>query len=127
MAIHKNIRQKVYEKYDGHCAYCGIFLTPKQMHVDHIKPKISNGTDDFENLNPSCKDCNNYKCHSSLETFRMYAKQMFNEKLHYLFKSKTKMQIAFNFGVLKLSEWDGIFHFEAVEKIKNNTSDKLEQ
>ena len=45
MAIHKNIRRKVYEKYEGHCAYCGIFLNEKQMHIDHINPKVNNGTD----------------------------------------------------------------------------------
>lgn len=106
-------RQKVYEKYDKHCAYCGILLTDiKQMQVDHIIPKIDRGTDDFENLNPSCKHCNNYKCHSSLETFRHYLNQMLNIKLNYLFRSKTKMQIAMNFGVIQLFKWDNKFYFE---------------
>jgi 5-methylcytosine-specific restriction endonuclease McrA len=111
MAINKKTRQIVYEKYDGRCAYCGNLLV-KGWHVDHIQPKTAGGCDGFENLNPSCYACNNYKCHSSLETFRMYTKQMLNEKLHYLFKSKTKMQVAINFGAVILKEWDGLFYFE---------------
>jgi 5-methylcytosine-specific restriction endonuclease McrA len=107
-------REKVYNKFGGRCSYCGVYLV-KGWNVDHINPKVLGGTDDFENLNPSCKDCNNYKCHSDLETFRMYTKQMFNEKLHYLFKSKTKMQVAINMGVITHKEWDGIFYFERLK------------
>ena len=106
-------RQKVFYKYGGKCAYCGCELT-NGWHVDHINPKVYHGTNDFENLNPSCKYCNNYKCHSTLETFRMYTKQMLNEKLHYLFKSKTKMQVAINMGAVKLEKWDGKFYFETL-------------
>ena len=107
----KQLRETVFKKYGGKCAYCGIELV-KGFHVDHINPKVYGGKDELDNLNPSCKDCNNYKCHSQLETFRMYAKQMFNERLDYLFKSKVKMQVAINMGVIKLTEWDGIFYYE---------------
>ncbi len=31
-------RQQVYDKCDGHCAYCGVEITLKQMQVDHIQP-----------------------------------------------------------------------------------------
>ena len=110
----KKIREIVFKKYDCKCAYCGVELE-KGWHVDHINPQVYGVNNDLSNLNPSCKDCNNYKCHSQLETFRMYAKQMFNEKLEYLFKSKTKMQVAINMGVVQLSEWDGKFYFEKVD------------
>ena len=112
------VREIVFKKYDGKCAYCGIDLV-KGWNVDHINPKINGGGNELENLNPSCKDCNNYKCHSQLETFRMYAKQMFNEKLNYLFKSKTKMQVAINMGVIIHNEWDGIFYYERVQILNN--------
>ena len=32
-------RQKVYDKYNGHCAYCGKPITIKDNQVDHILPK----------------------------------------------------------------------------------------
>lgn len=105
-------RLEIWQKFNGHCAYCGIEITVKSMQVDHIQPIVFKGSDLIENLNPSCKECNNYKCHAGLELFRTYTKQMLNDKLHYLFKSKTKMQVAINFGVIELKKWDGKFYFE---------------
>ena len=109
--ITESTRISVFNKCFGKCAYCGIELK-KGWHVDHIKPKVFGGTDDFENLNPSCKDCNNYKCHTDLEEYRNQLRKMLNEKLEYLFKSKTKMQVAINMGSIKHAEWDGLFYFE---------------
>jgi 5-methylcytosine-specific restriction endonuclease McrA len=111
----KQIREAVFIKCNGHCAYCGTKLL-KGWNVDHIDPKVYGGSNDLDNLNPSCIDCNKYKSHSTLETFRWYAKQMFNEKLHYLFKSKTKMQVAINMGVIVHHEWDGVFYFERIKR-----------
>jgi len=105
-------RFNIWQKYSGHCAYCGTEITIKSMQIDHIKPLIFHGLDNIENLNPACKDCNLYKSSCSIETFRIFTKQMLNEKLHYLFKSKTKMQVAINFGSIELKKWDGKFYFE---------------
>lgn len=107
------IRTIVFDKYGGRCAYCGVYLV-KKWNVDHIKPKVFGGTNDFHNLNPSCKDCNNYKCHTDLEGYRKQLYKMVNEKLEYLFKSKTKMQVAMNMGIIKHTFWDGKFYFERV-------------
>jgi hypothetical protein len=116
MVMKKDKRNKVYEKYNGQCAYCGTFMYYSDMQVDHIIPIRSGGTNDIDNLNPSCRYCNNYKRTMDIETFRIYLKQMLNDKLHYLFKSKTKMNIAINTGVVKIEQWDGVFHFEAIKK-----------
>lgn len=32
----KRIRELVYQKYDGHCAYCGREIAMEDMQVDHI-------------------------------------------------------------------------------------------
>ena len=111
----KNKREIVFKKYDGKCAYCGVPLV-KGWNIDHIKPKASGGSNDLENLNPSCRDCNNYKCNSSLDDFRYYTQKMLNEQLEYLFKSKTKMQVAINMGAVTLQKWDGLFYFEKLLK-----------
>lgn len=41
MSKHKSIpkkdRLKIYEKYNGHCAYCGCELNYKDMQVDQLK------------------------------------------------------------------------------------------
>jgi 5-methylcytosine-specific restriction endonuclease McrA len=107
----KQLRMFVFNKCAKKCAYCGTPLL-KGWHIDHIKPKVFGGTNDLENLNPSCKDCNNYKCHTDLEGYRKQLKKMLNEKREYLFKSKTKMQVAINMGSVKLIDWDGKFYFE---------------
>jgi len=106
-------RQEVYDRFGGKCAYCGTDLV-KGWHIDHIHPKVFGGGNEFKNLNPSCKDCNNYKCHTNLEEYRSQLKRMLNEKIEYLFKSKTKMQVAMNMGSIKHLEWDGKFYFETL-------------
>lgn len=75
MAISKATRVAVYSKYNGHCAYCGRKIEYKDMQVDHFKPlgayaEENRGTDDIENLMPSCRMCNHYKRANPLEAFR---------------------------------------------------------
>ena len=110
----ENIRQHLFKKYDGHCAYCGKEITIKSMQIDHIKPVCFGGDNEFQNLNPACKDCNLYKGACSIETFRLFTKQLINTKLEYLFKSKTKLNVAVNFGAIQFKKWDGKFYFEKV-------------
>ena len=107
----------VYWKYGGRCAYCGIGISPKNMQVDHIKPKCAGGTDDIENLNPSCKYCNNHKLHSGIELWRRYLKSLLNTDYQdRLFRSRTKMRISIQFGAVSMKEWDGLFYFEKIGK-----------
>lgn len=114
MGFSKKTRELVHAKYKGRCAYCGCEL-PVNWQVDHIKPKQNKGTDNFENLNPACFACNNYKNGNRLETFRDAVKTMLNRKPIYLFASKTKMDISLNYGSVKLTEWDGSFYFEKIQ------------
>ena len=81
--ITKKTREIVYNKYNGHCAYCGCEIEMKDMQVDHIVPKYRNnemwhkgkiGTDDISNLNPSCRMCNYYKGMSRINAFRVRLK-----------------------------------------------------
>lgn len=104
-------REIIHQKYDGHCAYCGKVITIKEMQIDHVEPKANGGTDDIDNLNPACKECNNYKGSANIEEWRYFLDQLFTN-IYRLFKSKTKMQVAINFGVLRLGNWDGKFYYE---------------
>ena len=77
MSISKSKRKAVYQKYDGHCAYCGREIAYKDMQVDHFLPLRAwgiedAGADDLDNLMPACRMCNHYKRANSLETFRRY-------------------------------------------------------
>ena len=77
MAISKKIREAVYQKYGGRCAYCGRVIAYKDMQVDHFRPlrvwdEADGAADDISNLMPACRMCNHYKRANSLEVFRRY-------------------------------------------------------
>jgi 5-methylcytosine-specific restriction endonuclease McrA len=65
-------RRLVYDKHNGHCAYCGCNLEFKEMQVDHLVSKLifslksnkiytDNELNDIDNLTSSCKVCNKWK------------------------------------------------------------------
>lgn len=69
--ISKALRQSVYAKYGGRCAYCGKRITLKDMQIDHINSVYNYGENAvIENLMPSCRSCNFYKSTMSIEKFR---------------------------------------------------------
>lgn len=71
--LSKEDREKVFNKYNGHCAYCGCKLNSiKNMQVDHFIPFCNGGADEMENFMPTCRQCNFYKGTHTLKTFREY-------------------------------------------------------
>ena len=104
-------RQKVYEKFNGHCAYCGKVITVKEMQVDHIVSKRRYGTDDFENLYPACRQCNHYKRAEPLAIFRRMIKTL-HGRIHKIYICK----VAEDYGIIDVKEWDGKFYFEREEE-----------
>lgn len=88
MSVIKNKRIAVYDKYSGHCAYCGQKIEYKDMQVDHFIPKEMESAviagnfpgldniDDIKNLMPACRTCNHYKRAHDLETFRRYIEEI---------------------------------------------------
>lgn len=115
MSFSKKIRETVYSKYSGHCAYCGREIAIKDMQVDHFIPLgIWNSNDtnlnDINNLMPSCRMCNHYKRAHSLETFRRYIEEI-PRKLRddYIYK------IGVVYGNVIENEKPIKFYFEEVE------------
>ena len=90
-------KDKVYYKYNCHCAYCGIYLKINDLYIDHIIPisrfpeMINNKSDipeylehlnindvhHIDNLNPACFDCNTLKGNLSLQIFKNKLKSNF--------------------------------------------------
>lgn len=104
-------RLKVYQKYTGRCAYCGRHIEFTEMQVDHFIPKrgyAEQGTDDIENLMPSCRMCNHYKRAHTLETFRRYVAEI-PKKLrdNYIYK------VGVAYGNIVENEKPIKFYFEA--------------
>lgn len=111
--MNKTIRLAVYNKYGGHCAYCGKAIEIKDMQVDHITPQRQlygidkQHIDNIENLNPSCRRCNHYKRAHSLEFFRDMLKT-----LHQRVRDIYICKVAEDYGIIEVKEWDGIFYCE---------------
>ena len=128
MAINKKIRIKVWQKYNGHCAYCGKEIAYKEMQVDHKHPKNLNsvlatgrnldGTlimpnpDRFENLMPSCRRCNHYKRGHELNYYRGMIDTI-HERIR---ASNYIIKVAEDYGLMEFKEFGGLFYFETITK-----------
>jgi hypothetical protein len=104
-------RKRVYEKFNGHCAYCGTEIEYKDMQVDHLIPKqLGYGNlDDFSNLMPSCRTCNHYKRGYFLENYRNLLRTIHNrlQKI-YIFR------VALKYGIVDIKPFNGVFYFEKI-------------
>lgn len=113
-SITKRLREAVWMKYDGHCAYCGCEITVSGMQVDHVKAKYLSQLDgedtdnSIENLMPACRQCNFYKATYSIEDFRNRLKETLLPNL----MSTFQYRLAEKIGMVETKEWDGKFHFE---------------
>ena len=117
----KELRERVFHKCNGYCAYCGKEITYKEMQVDHIEPKwhtfteqqadrykIIKGSDDFENLNPSCSRCNKWKSTYSLKQFR----NVVQTSLVRLERDTPNYRLAKDYGLIVENNSPIVFYFE---------------
>ena len=117
MRIAKINRIAVYNKFDGHCAYCGSEIEFKNMQVDHLVPQclqIRNpeiDVNDFKNIMPSCQKCNNHKFNMLLEIWR---KEL--ERHSDMLQKNTQFQRAIRFGQVKITKQPVVFYFEKLKK-----------
>jgi 5-methylcytosine-specific restriction endonuclease McrA len=121
MMTKKINREEVYNKCEGHCGYCGKEITIKQMQVDHIKPLYRNdkvttlevwgverGSDNFDNLMPSCARCNRWKSTFSLDMFR----KEIEHQIERLNKYNNNYRMAKDFGLIQETIIPIVFYFE---------------
>lgn len=117
--ISKKLRKQVYEKYDGHCAYCGCEITMKDMQVDHFRSqygaerKHEAVDNSFDNLMPACRQCNLYKGPYTIESFRWALKGLLVPNLQKTFN----WRLAERYGLVESHlDQDPIFYYEKVRK-----------
>lgn len=129
MAISKKVREQVFYKCNGRCAYCGEPLQ-NGWHVDHVKPirrvtefchekmKIVNTgecsnpeNETINNYMPACASCNINKHQMTLEQFRGLIKDFINS----LNKTSTQYKIAKRYGLLVETPTPVIFYFETIK------------
>ena len=124
--IPKKTRIAVYEKYNGHCAYCGKEIEYKEMQLDHMIPRqrerFKKYTEEeiecFENYMPSCRRCNHYKRAHSLETFR----QMIEEIPKKLFRDNYIYKVGLDYGLVSAHEQKVTFYFEWLAEMEGEVS-----
>lgn len=119
-------RQKIFDKYNGRCAYCGCELK-KGWHVDHIEPIGRNskwskekgrfehdGTcrkperETIDNYNPACASCNIQKNSFTVEQFRTNIANFVKS----LNQNSTQYKFAKRYGLVAESGITVVFHFE---------------
>ena len=125
----QSVRQKVFDKYGGKCAYCGCDL-PTRWHIDHAnalhrnsfwckerKKFITDGTcnhpenENFENYMPSCPSCNISKSTLSIEDFREWIQdgvRRLNDNHYNAYKFGKR------FGLIKETGATVKFYFETI-------------
>jgi len=114
--IPKKVREAVYQKYDGHCAYCGKELEPKGWQLDHLIPyqreRWKKYTEEeiecFENYMPACRRCNHYKRAHSLEVFRKYIEEIPAK----LYRDNYIYKVGLDYGLVEAHEHKIKFYFE---------------
>lgn len=109
-SISKAVREQVYKKYNGHCAFCGCEIDYKDMQVDHATPLKIGGTNEIDNLLPACRSCNHYKSTLDVEGYRKYLAGI----SHRLMRDSIPFQVAIRFGIVRHMMDDVTFYFEKV-------------
>ena len=115
----KELRWIVFNKYDGHCAYCGVELSDR-FTIDHLIPKrrwntdLPHGDSKLYNYMPCCQSCNSGKNSFELEDWRIFIKNRFNV----LLRDSSQFRSLLRFGIINRTENDVIFYFEKHGGIK---------
>ena len=103
-------RKIVYDKFGGHCAYCGCEITLKEMQADHIEAFMRGGADTVENMYPSCRSCNHYKDTMTIEHFHAALERMPSV----LLRDSVTYRIANRFELIAQKKRAVKFYFERV-------------
>jgi 5-methylcytosine-specific restriction endonuclease McrA len=62
-------REGVFARDGWRCVYCGV--SPRELTLDHVVPRIRGGTQTWENLVTACRPCNHRKAGRTPEEARM--------------------------------------------------------
>ena len=113
--LKKSERLEVYNKMQGHCAYCGCNLKFEDMQVDHVVPLngwIEKGSDTLDNMLPACRSCNHYKSRMPLEGFRKMVENMPTA----LIRDSVTYKNAVRFGLVEPKPHEVVFYFERLRQ-----------
>ena len=96
----KEERLTIFNKYNGHCAYCGREIKLNGFEVDHFEALRRNdewgGSDDIENKIPACMPCNRSKATFTIEVWR----EQLQNKIKSLNRDSATYRAAKRFGLV---------------------------
>lgn len=75
--IPKKLRNRVFAEKGTRCFYCDVdllTLVPRNRTIDHLNQIYQGGTNDFDNLAPSCRFCNTSRGGATVEEYQWIAK-----------------------------------------------------
>lgn len=107
------------DKCGGRCAYCGEEITLKDMQVDHIisqrnfyigrrDKRPAYEAHDIQNLNPSCRRCNNFKGGMTIEELRVEL----GRQVERARRDSVNFRMAEKYGLIQAKERPIVFYFE---------------
>jgi DnaD/phage-associated family protein len=80
--VSNSLRFEVFQRDKHTCQYCGRRAPEVELEVDHLIPVARGGTDVFENLIASCRECNSGKSAKLIERFTHgHTKESWREKI----------------------------------------------
>lgn len=68
--VRADVRYRVLAAANGRCALCGASSSERRIEVDHIVPRSRGGTNDINNLQALCDECNRGKSNTDQTDFR---------------------------------------------------------
>lgn len=98
-------RKIVYDKFNGHCAYCGCKIEFGGFVVDHFLAVAKGGKNNIDNLFPSCELCNAKKFDLGIEDFRKELCNLPNENY-------PKLKILKKYYYIRPKRNNFLFYFE---------------
>jgi 5-methylcytosine-specific restriction endonuclease McrA len=72
------IKRILATKFGWECWYCGLDLTHRTRHLDHIIPTSRGGKNEIDNYALTCKFCNMAKLDHDLEEFYEWLSKVSN-------------------------------------------------
>jgi len=120
----KKKRHIIHDKFGGHCAYCGKKIAYEDMQVDHKVPiyrgygtlvGVERGTDDIDNLMPSCRSCNFRKGTMSVEQFR----NELVKQCEGIVKRSFQVRQSIDYGLIKVDIHPITFYYEKQQNAAN--------
>lgn len=115
-------RKEIYNKCNGHCAYCGAEITFRGMQADHVHPLRRGGADTVENMLPACRNCNHYKHTLTVEEFRQYITDIPKR----LERDSVAFRVGERFGIISASDKPVAFYFEKEDNYDSEGSGRKE-